>query len=159
MPFWHGSAQAALAFGRECLRTESWEANIPLLLISAHGEVQLWTGDPNNINRQEWIVAHWREPETWKDVEEFYHSARKANARLTTMIRSFIAVMAAVHEKWDIAEREFQALGDGKNLILYWPLPIYTEYRRKTLERRNPTPNSPKKDSKTNVPPPPSDQF
>lgn len=68
-PKWHGSLEDMIAFGRECLKTGNWQAEIPLVLIDAHMAASRYedgkdTGKPRH--------DYFRDGAVWNDVEAVF---------------------------------------------------------------------------------------
>lgn len=64
-PKWHGSAAAAIAFGRECVENEAWKGRVPLVLWRAH---QMLANDRASGLKD----AYWTRPGVWEDVRDSF---------------------------------------------------------------------------------------
>ena len=62
-PKWYGSVAAALAFGRECVASQEWRGEVPLILWDVHK--MLANCMPSGWRRDQ----YWRKPGVWKDVQ------------------------------------------------------------------------------------------
>jgi hypothetical protein len=64
-PKWYGSAEAELAFGRECVQSKKWGGKVPLILADAHSEIDSYYKDAAKDD-------YWKRPEVWADVQASY---------------------------------------------------------------------------------------
>jgi hypothetical protein len=61
-PKWHGSHAEMVAFGRQCARTQNWDADLPLILVEAHAA----RGNPDLDG------PSFAPPEVWADMREAF---------------------------------------------------------------------------------------
>jgi hypothetical protein len=64
-PKWHGSAEDAIAFGRECVESKVWKGRVPLVLWEAH---RMLASDQATGLKD----AHWKRPGVWEDVRDSF---------------------------------------------------------------------------------------
>jgi len=65
-PAWYGSPQDMLAFGHECVQSDLWGGNVPLILMDAHREIfDYFTPDDKKM-------TYWSQPEVWTDIKSAF---------------------------------------------------------------------------------------
>lgn len=64
-PKWYGSAEEMIKFGRECVQSEVWKGNVPLILQHAH--VVLSRYAERDLGPQR-APEYWKNPGVWDDV-------------------------------------------------------------------------------------------
>lgn len=64
-PKWHGSAEHAISFGRECVESKEWKGRVPLMLWQVHRMLA-------NDNASGLKDAHWKQPGVWEDVRDSF---------------------------------------------------------------------------------------
>lgn len=101
-PKWHGSAEDMLSFGRELLRGRNWPAKLPFLLTDAHVTLSGYARDR---------AAYWTQPGVWEDVQAVYEGALEHDPK-NDYWRSFYAKLACWCGRYDVARRQFEAVGD-----------------------------------------------
>lgn len=104
LPHFRGSSAEIIEFGRECVATENYDANLPYQLIAAHRELA-W-GKPFGH-----ILSRYK---TWDEMEAMFLDAlqRSPNSKC---VRTICAKNAAESGKWTFAHEQFEKLkGD------YW---------------------------------------
>jgi hypothetical protein len=101
-PKWNGSAEAMVAFGRQCLKTGNWEAGLPFVLAKAHV----------NLSRDR---DYLRREGVWDDLKAVYEPYLKQNPG-SIRLRTAFARLAFLAGKFEEADRQFGLL-KGK----YWP--------------------------------------
>ena len=66
-PKWHGSTEAMLDFGRECVQNTNWGGRVPLILVDAHSTIYSHYIDPSQKNN------YWKQPDVWADIQSAYN--------------------------------------------------------------------------------------
>jgi hypothetical protein len=118
-PKWHGSADAQIAFGKECRRTENWRGRIPLVLLDAYSAVGEAAG-----NRATYLCRD----EVWADVRSLYEQELALfPGRLQERAR--FAQLAGLLLKWDEVDRQCQVLGDVPPPGVFSGPDVYTRLR------------------------------
>src|SRR5262249_8093852 len=110
-PKWGGDAAQMLAFARECLHGGNWNARVPFILVSAHetlskyprGDRKKWL---NNAD-PEWLKID----ENWQDIQAVYDGYLKSHPAAYAD-RSHYGKLASWAGKWQIANEQFEKLGD-----------------------------------------------
>jgi hypothetical protein len=102
-PGWYGSPEEIIAFGRECLATENWRGGIPAMILRAHQIVADRSGDSKE---------YYARPDVWRDLADFYEG-QLLNYPDDARRRSELAKAAIQAGRWDVANREFNRLGDN----------------------------------------------
>ena len=64
-PKWHGSAEEAISFGRECVESKEWKGRVPLMLWEAH---RMLANDKASGLKD----AHWTHTGVWEDVRDSF---------------------------------------------------------------------------------------
>ena len=96
-PQWLGSKQEMLEFGRECVATGLWEDLIPFILMAAHQKCE--------------HAGYYKQPEVWNEVESLYQTYLKKFPK-NNVQKSAYCNYAIKAEKWDVAKRLMDELGD-----------------------------------------------
>ena len=71
-PKWHGSAEEALAFGRQAAELGLWDTAVPVLLLQAHEGAAAASGEG---------VKYYERPEVWKEVGPVLEEIRKRHPK------------------------------------------------------------------------------
>ena len=121
-PKWHGSPEAMLAFGQECLKTGNWKARIPLILSEAHEALA--------INHRPSPDAYFTtSPNIWKDIRAANEPYLKAYPK-ASYDRSRYTYFACRCEQWPAAHEQFGLLGDGGQISVFGSRNRYEQFRR-----------------------------
>lgn len=64
-PKWYGSPDALLEFGRECVASDTWGGNIPLILMDAHRSLNRYASESG-------VTNYWHQPEVWRDIKSAF---------------------------------------------------------------------------------------
>ena len=83
-PKWHGSAEEAIAFGRQCVASKVWKGRVPLVLVEAH---QMLAND-NATGLKE---KYWPRPGVWSDVKASYDRFLELNPESTWALQELAA--------------------------------------------------------------------
>ena len=92
-----------LAFGRECVASEKWGGQVPLMLASAH---ETLAGYLRPLER----AAYWRRPEVWPDVKAAYERYFKLNPDAAIRWRHNYARYAYWCEQWEELNKQLGLL-------------------------------------------------
>lgn len=120
-PRWHGSHEEMVRFGRECLAGGNWRGQIPFTLVDAHFAV----ADESDDRKQ-----YLSRPDVWRDLEEVYEQYLQFDPG-AAWARSQYAKVAADCEKWAVAKREMDLLGDRPDPRVFGSMASYNYLRRK----------------------------
>jgi hypothetical protein len=101
-PKWGGSAEKVLEFGHQCVAEQNWAGNVPFMLISAHKALVWYAKDSD---------AYWRDPEVWQDLQSVFVPLTEGDPD-DYRYRSDYCYWACRTEHWEVAEKQFQILGD-----------------------------------------------
>jgi hypothetical protein len=98
----HQGPGPALDFGRKCLLDGNWRGRLPFILVDAHLAL-------SQSNQDQAYLAN---DDVWKDIASVYEGylLRFPNS---VQDRSTYAFLACRAGKWDIANRQFDLLGDN----------------------------------------------
>jgi len=91
-PKWHGSEEAQLAFGRECVRSKTWGGKVPLALLDAHVFIQ------GHLDKSE-QTNYWKQPGVWPDVHAAFDRFFELNPDATSWYHNY-AWHAYHAEQW-----------------------------------------------------------
>lgn len=105
-PKWHGSKEEMRAFGRQCARTQNWDAGLPLILL------QTLTED-NGIPDFDWIYFQW--PNNWAECRELFEPYLMAHPD-DQYVRTVYGKVCLAANKFGSAYFHFSKL-DGKPWI------------------------------------------
>lgn len=67
-PKWYGSVEDMIEFGHECVTNRNWGVTIPLMLVTAHEQIEAGYLEPGQR------VEYWKKPEVWNDVKSAYEA-------------------------------------------------------------------------------------
>jgi len=94
-PKWHGSQEAMLEFGRECVHNANWSGLVPLMLVEAHQTIcRSYVVDTERD-------GYWKQPEVWTDVKAAYERCLELNPTDTGKYYDY-AWYAYQAEQWDM---------------------------------------------------------
>jgi hypothetical protein len=102
-PKWYGSAQAEIAFGRECVASTNWGGEVPLVLVEAHRAVVNYLPDEKQND-------YWSSPTVWKDLKSAYSKYLKTHPK-DLLQRSNYAIRAYMSHDWDVLNEQLLLLG------------------------------------------------
>ena len=127
-PKWHGSPEAMVAFGRECVRQERWDGGIPFVLVEAHLTLSQYAPDGwKALPQAQYFRDH---PEAWTDVKAVYDEYFKRTPSPSMFHRSRYAEVALWSGQYGEAAKQFEAMGDGKfSYGWFWNEPRYQRAR------------------------------
>jgi tetratricopeptide (TPR) repeat protein len=103
-PKWHGSRQDMLDFGRECVASEAWGGEVPLILTKAHDELAK-TLNPDDR------IEYWKDPEVWSDIKSAFEKFFELNPDASGWHHNY-ARYAYWAEQWDELNRQLPLLGE-----------------------------------------------
>ena len=64
-PKWHGSPEAMLQFGAECVTSTNWGGWVPLILVEAHDTLERYARKQGDTN-------YWDNAEVWEDIKSSF---------------------------------------------------------------------------------------
>ncbi|MDB5173639.1 MAG: hypothetical protein JWN51_2412 [Phycisphaerales bacterium] len=114
-PKWHGSARDMLIFGHQLLAGQNWYAGLPLLLLKQHETLAALTNDPQGYWQQEFV---------WQDVRAVCEGALGFRPNEPHMCTLY-AKLACQCGKWDVAAKQFDALGDKVDMSQFKSKEMY----------------------------------
>lgn len=103
-PKWHGSREAMLKFGRECVNSTKWGGHVPLILRDAHEALANYVEKDERAN-------YWKQPEVWKDLKAAFDKFFSLNPEENGWRHNY-ALYAYRAEQWDELNRQIPLLGE-----------------------------------------------
>lgn len=103
-PRWFGSEEQMLAFGRQCLESTNWGANVPLIMLDAH---QYLADDTTGI-------AYWKSPAVWPDVHAAFEKFFDLNPNALSWRHNY-AWYAYHCQQWDVLQKQLELMGPDIN--------------------------------------------
>jgi hypothetical protein len=103
-PKWHGSAEAMLAFGKECVDSEVWGGRVPLILADAHEALAYYVPQAGRAD-------FWKQPQVWRDVKAAYEKFFLLNPDAISWRHNY-ARYAFWCEAWDDLNKQIPLLGE-----------------------------------------------
>lgn len=113
-PRWYGSVPDQLAFGKECVKTQNWESNVPMVFTKG---IALAADNQPDLYAQ---------PDIWTPTEKTYRDFL-ARYPASNYFRTFFAKHAYDGDHWDVARQQFKILGDK------WDRSVISEVRHQTI--------------------------
>ena len=120
-PRWYGTPQQMIAFGRECLKTYNWRAQLPFILLKVHQELAAESGDEK---------AYYLQPAVWDDLRDIYQSLLWVDPE-NTANRNTLAFLACKCGQWQEANHQLQMLGDKVDAAAFGGKAMLDYFRRK----------------------------
>jgi hypothetical protein len=102
-PKWYGSQEDMLEFASECLRSEKWGGNVPLIVLDAH------EGIVSYLDKSE-RPGYWKRSEVWGDVKQAFDKFFRLNPDASGWHHNY-ALYAYRAEQWDELNRQLKLLG------------------------------------------------
>jgi len=140
-PKWYGSEEEMLAFGRECLATENWNARLPFVLTDAHFVLARYPRDQegkidlkSDKYSEQPKVEYYQRPGVWEDVKAVYEPYLKQFPKAVND-RSMFAKLACWCGRWDEARRQFLILGEKPSLTAFGGREEYDRLRAEAARR------------------------
>jgi hypothetical protein len=93
-----------LDFGRECVASEAWGGEVPLILTKAHDELAK-TLNPDDR------IEYWKDPEVWSDIKSAFEKFFELNPDASGWHHNY-ARYAYWAEQWDDLNRQLPLLGE-----------------------------------------------
>jgi hypothetical protein len=104
-PKWHGSEEALLEFGHECVNSQTWKGRVPLVLVDTHEALARYLTDPDERKN------YWKSPTVWEDVRAAFEKFFALNPDSTSWRHNY-AKFAYLCERWDELNRQIKQLGE-----------------------------------------------
>lgn len=98
-PRWYGSDESVRQFGLECTASDNWSAKIPMIYVECLTDA---------ASRNPSIYAR---PEIWEPLEKVYRGYLERYPD-SIHYRSLFAISAVQGGHWDVANEQFNILGD-----------------------------------------------
>lgn len=108
LPRWYGSTEEAIKFGRECLATELYRTQIPMLLIAAHADAAQASGNQ---------AVYYARADVWVDILTTYERLIRSQPGVKSLHAQY-AMIACKAQKWEIANEQFKLVGDVQPGVL-----------------------------------------
>lgn len=105
-PKWHGSPDAMLAFGRECVDSTVWRGTVPLIIVDAHERLEKYL--PDGPARK----SYWKQPAVWLDIDRAYTRFFTLSPEATAY-RPYHARYAYRCEQWATLKEQLKHLGEA----------------------------------------------
>ena len=102
-PKWHGSTEAMLEFGRECLASEKWGGRVPLILVDAHDALARYAEKANR-------AAYWKQPGVWPDLKASFEKFFKLYPKAVSWRHNY-ARCAYWCEQWEDLNEQLKLMG------------------------------------------------
>ena len=118
-PRWFGSHERMLELGQQCAKTDNYFGGIPYILLDAHAGVAEESGDPGQYLKR---------PEVWADISKIYEADLVVHPN--AFVRGRYAMWAIRCGHWEVANRQFEIVGDQPDLRVFPSRAAYEEYRR-----------------------------
>ena len=100
---WYGSTEDVLQFADELYRNANWRGHMPMAIARIHQGLASDAPDRG---------AYYREPRVWADVSRAFEPYLRAKPE-DVEARSMYCYFACRAERWDVARRQFAALGNN----------------------------------------------
>jgi hypothetical protein len=128
-----GEPERMLEFGRWCLGTQNWRANIPFILARAHELVASGAKDRKD---------YYAQPRVWEDMRGVFEGC-VLNFPEAALQRSQYAKIAAQCSRWDVAHQQFQILGEKAVAEVFGGKATLDYYKRKAARLAGSMPGEP----------------
>ena len=126
-PRWFGSHEAMLEFGHQCAQSDNYFATIPFILVRAHGQIAQESGDP---------VTYLQQPDVWTDISAVYENALVVYP--TAFNRCRYALWAARCGHWDVANQQFELIGDNPDPGAFPNREVFDQLRQRARKLARP---------------------
>lgn len=104
-PKWHGSDEEMIEFGRECVRSETWNGRVPLILVDAHESLSKYFREPAAKK------AYWLRKGVWPDLQASFEKFFKLYPEASSWRHNY-ALYAFRCEAWDTLNTQLPLLGE-----------------------------------------------
>ncbi|MBV9462821.1 MAG: hypothetical protein JO317_01205, partial [Verrucomicrobiae bacterium] len=108
LPFVQGGEAQMLQFGRACYELGDWDADVPMILAAAHHKIS-WYEDKDE---------YFSRPEVWNELSRAYEERLRRTPDAFSH-RTHYAILACKTGHWEVAKRQFDALGDLARVDLF----------------------------------------
>ena len=125
LPRWHGSEAEMIEFGRECIATQNWWGELPLIIVDVYREiVNCGTHDPKEL---------YTSPEVWRDIHSAYASFLEVypDSDWAPRYRNRLAKLACRSEQWAEAAQQFEAIGQNFDDRVFRSKAVFDYWRQK----------------------------
>lgn len=103
-PQWYGSRDDMLEFGRQCVQSDKWGGNVPLILADAHEQLARYIRDPPAKS------AYWKQPDVWPDIKASFEKFFRLNPAEIGWRHNY-ARAAYTCEQWKDLNEQLKLLG------------------------------------------------
>lgn len=109
-PKWHGSVADVRRFVDELIQRGNWRGRLPAAIAHIQWFLALDTDDP---------PAYLRGPRFWADISRVFEPYLRAQPD-DVDVRSTYCYFACMAERWDVARKQFETLGDNVMIQFYY---------------------------------------
>jgi hypothetical protein len=103
-PKWHGSPEAMIEFGRECVTNKQWGGQVPLTLFEAHLRLSKYLPASEQAN-------YWKQAEVWNDLKSSFNRFLELNPGAQEWRRPYF-YYAYLGEHWEDGLAQIKLMGD-----------------------------------------------
>lgn len=125
-PKWLGSRDELIAFGRECVASEKWGGNVPLILQVIHHSLQKYENAPED--------KYFSRAEVWRDVSRSYERFFELNPTDVGWRHNY-ALDAYRAQHYDVFLQQLPKFTTGTNYQFFGGKRKYDEMVRTAIER------------------------
>jgi hypothetical protein len=101
-PKWYGSLKDMFLFASECIRSEKWGGEVPLIMVSAHERAAKYLDESQQ-------ARYWKQPGVWKSIKEAYEKFSRLSPQDFHWRNSY-ALYAYRAEQWSELNRQLATL-------------------------------------------------
>lgn len=102
-PKWHGTAEDMLDFGRQCVNSDKWIGQVPLILVDAHAALA------QNLDQSS-RPSYWSQPVVWLDIKSSFEKFFQLNPEDIGWRHNY-AKYAARCNQWEAFLQQAQLMG------------------------------------------------
>ena len=104
-PRWYGSDEDLIAFGKECVASDKWGGEVPLILADAHRAIQNY-----HFYKEPARSEYYRRPGVWADIKKSFERFFQINPQDQSHHHNY-AVVAYRCQQWGELDRQLSLLG------------------------------------------------
>jgi hypothetical protein len=101
-PKWYGSLNDMFQFGSQCVRSEKWGGEVPLVMVSAHEMAAKYLNESQQ-------ASYWKQPGVWKSIKQAYEKFARLNPH-NSHWHNWYALYAYRAEQWAELNRQLATL-------------------------------------------------
>ncbi len=126
LPGWYGSEEDEAAYARECLDSQNWQGGVPFMASNIHLELANESGAKD---------AYYAQAAVWRDIQRLYEPYLIAKPDQVTA-RSDYCYFACHAKHWDIARKQFQAMGAEVPIRNFGSVQNMQYFRQKAMSQK-----------------------